>query len=136
MKVDYEVKNDLIHDDDVIKKTKYSKLIDLNTASNENYLLFENIFSAISELIDIDHILDLIVETNILKLNLLSKDDKRRTEMYNLVKDYQLFSKINEIRANLLRFCREFNLCIYSSRDQKLVDRVSFISLIGNQILF
>ena len=97
MKVDYEVKNDLIHDDDVIKKTKYSKLIDLNTASNENYLLFENIFSAISELIDIDHILDLIVETNILKLNLLSKDDKRRTEMYNLVKDYQLFSKINEL---------------------------------------
>lgn len=124
MKVEYEVKNDLIHDDDILKKRKYEKLVDLNTSANENHLLFENIFSAISELIDIDYILDLIVENDILKLNLLSKDDKRRTEMYNLVQDYQLFSKINEIRANLLQFCRVFNMCMYNSRDQKLVERV------------
>ena len=126
MKVQYEVKNDLIHEDDKIKKAKYESYVELNTAANENHLLFENVFSAISELIDIDYILDLIVENDILKLNLLN-DAKKRKEMYNLVKDYQLFAKINEIRAKLLRFCRMFNICMYSSQEQKLVERVKHL---------
>lgn len=101
--------------------------MDLNTAANENHLLFENIFSAISELIDIDYILDLIVENDILKLNILGNENRKRVDMYNLVEDYQLYTKINEIRQNLLKFCRMFNMCMYNTKDAKLVERVNYL---------
>jgi hypothetical protein len=118
------VKNDLIHNDDKIKKAKYESFVDLNTASNDNHLLFGNIFTAISELIDIDHLLDLIIENDILKLNLILKDEKSRNEMYSQIQQYELFTKINEIRANLLRFCRMFNICMYSTKEPKLLEKV------------
>ncbi len=118
------MKNDLIHDDDKIKKAKYESFVDLNTASNENHLLFENVFTAISELIDIDYLLDLVVENDILKLNLLLKDDRSRKEKYNQIQQYELFNKINEIRSNLLRFCRMFNICMYSTKEPKLLEKV------------
>ncbi len=117
----------MINKDDPLKLKKYESILQLNTQPNENLLLYENLFTAVSELIDIDFILDKIVEKDIQSLKYQRKLKNKNNNNPEKSEEYQLYTSINEMRMKLLRFCRNFNICVYNSKDPKLTERVFHI---------